>query len=174
MDNELPRVRWKDLSGQERYQVIALMRKGQVEIKQLCRSFGVSRQTLYRAAEAADKASIAALTRKPRGRKRQPASETQLKDLQTQKKKLEKELNQMSQRYEIAQTLLDLQRQAERGELLPGEKKTLRSPGRTNPQGFLAHRRRSPLASGDDGPDSGCQSGGSAQLADSSAEDTDG
>ncbi len=173
MENELPRVRWKDLSGQERYQVITLMRKGQVEIKELCRSFGVSRQTLYRAAEAADKASVTALTQKPRGRKRQPASETQLKDLQTQKKKLEKELNQMSQKYEIAQTLLDLQRQAERGELLPGEKKTFRSPGRTNSSGFLAHSRQSELASSNNIPGSGSQSGGVEQLADSSAEQTD-
>ena len=61
-------LKWQQLSGEERYRVIELLRKGEVEIKELCRTFGVSRQTLYRAAEAADQASVAALTPKRRGR----------------------------------------------------------------------------------------------------------
>ena len=60
MANEKPRVRWQDLNGEERYRVIELMRQGGVEIKELCRSFGVSRQTLYRAKEAADQADLRA------------------------------------------------------------------------------------------------------------------
>ena len=174
MDNERPRVRWQDLDGQERYQVIDLMRRGKVEIKQLCRSLGVSRQTLHRAAAAADKASIEVLTRKPGGRKRQPASETQLKELQTEKKKLEKQLHRMSQKYEIAQTLLDLQRQAERGERLPGEKKNLRSSGGSDPQVLFTRRRPTAMAPSDDGPGSLRQSGGSEPLADPSADAADG
>ena len=54
-------LRWQDLTGQERYQVIELMRRPEVNIQELCRTFGVSRQTLYRAAEQADKAAVSAL-----------------------------------------------------------------------------------------------------------------
>jgi transposase-like protein len=132
MDDEPKRMRWQDLDGAERYRIVELMRSGEVEIHQLCRTFGVSRQTLYRAAEAADSAAVAALTRKPRGRKPEPVTTKQLKELRQQKKQLERELHQMSQRYEVAQTLLDLQRQAQRKELPGPEKKTphrLRRPG---------------------------------------------
>jgi hypothetical protein len=99
------------------------MRKGEVEIKQLCRTFGVSRQTLYRALESADSASVEALTRKRRGRKPTPVAQKKLSELQSEKSRLEKELQRMSQKYEVAQALLDLQRKAERGQRLPGEKK---------------------------------------------------
>ena len=40
---------WKSLSGEERYRIVELARKGQVAISELCKTFGVSRQTLYRA-----------------------------------------------------------------------------------------------------------------------------
>ena len=112
-------------------------------IKELCRTFGVSRQTLYRAAEAADKAAITALTKKPRGRKPEPVTAKQLRELTQQKKQLEQDLHRMSQRYEGAQTLLDLQRQAQRGEPLLGEKKNLRpAPGR----GATGSGHRSPAS----------------------------
>ena len=125
MDSETtPKLKWQDLDGEQRYRAIELLRSGKVEIKGLCRTFGVSRQTLYRAAEAADKASVDALTPKPRGRKPQPKSRKQIQDLEQQARTLQKDLERMSQKYEIAQALLDLQRKAERGERLPGEKKT--------------------------------------------------
>lgn len=103
--------------------MVELMRKGEVEIKQLCRTFGVSRQTLYRALEAADRASVEVLTRKRRGRKPTPVTQKKLSELQAEKRRLQKELQRMSQKYEVAQALLDLQRKIERGERLPGEKK---------------------------------------------------
>ncbi len=170
MDNDQPRVRWQDLSGQERYQVIELMRRGKVEIKQLCESLGVSRQTLYRAMEAADQASIEALTRKRRGRKPQPASETQIKELQKDKKTLEKQLHRMSQKYEIAQTLLDLQRRAERGEVLPGEKKNLGRAEAAEPHSIFTRSLSAQMAEDADGSGSGHQSDGSEPLADTQAD----
>jgi transposase-like protein len=123
VDDEKKVAPWKDLSGEERYRVVELARKGEVEITELCRTFGVSRQTLYRALEAADRASVEALTPKRRGRKRPPASERKLAEVQSKQAELEKALTRMRQKYEVAQALLDLQRKAERGERLPGEKK---------------------------------------------------
>ena len=123
-------LRWQDLTGQERYQVIELMRRPEVNIQELCRTFGVSRQKLYRAAEQADKAAVSALEVKPRGRKPVAEPVRQAQELATRNKDLAKQLEKMTQRYEVAQTLLDLQRQLDRGEPLPGEKKTLRQPGR--------------------------------------------
>jgi transposase len=127
MGDEKP-LRWQDLSGEERYRVVELMRKGEVEIKQLCQTFGVSRQTLYRALEAADRAAVEALTRKRRGRKPIPVAQQQLAEIRAEKRRLEQALQRMSQKYEVAQALLDLQRKAERGERLPGEKKRRSQP----------------------------------------------
>jgi transposase-like protein len=157
-------LKWQQLSGQERYQVIELLRKGEVEVKELCQTFGVSRQTLYRAAEAADQASVAALTPKPRGRKPEPASGKQLRELQSEKKVLQKQLARMSQKYEIAQALLDLQRKAERGERLPGEKKTRRSSKRASPSGVGPIGTNRTMADSDDGQSFGSDGGGPGQL----------
>lgn len=158
-------LKWQQLSGQERYQVIELLRKGEVEVNQLCQTFGVSRQTLYRAAEATDQASVEALTPKPRGRKPLPASGKQLRELQNEKKTLQKQLTRMSQKYEIAQALLDLQRQAERGERLPGEKKTQRSGKGADPGGAGVAGTSRAMADSDDGPRPGSDGGGGGQLA---------
>jgi len=125
MVEDRKQLKWKDLNGQERYRVVELIRKQEVQIQDLCRTFGVSRQTLHRAVAAADQAAIDALKSKPRGRRPEPAPDKQVKDLTKENHRLEKDLHQMSQRYEVAKALLDLQRKAERGEPLPGEKKTL-------------------------------------------------
>lgn len=159
-----PKLRWQDLDGEQRYRAIELLRSGKVEVRQLCRTFGVSRQTLYRAAEAADRASVEALTPKRRGRKPQPRSQKQVQDLERQAKALQKDLERMSQKYEIAQALLDLQRQAERGQRLPGEKKTPRTgraarTGRPGPTGTSAT-----LAGGDDRPDAGSDASGAGPM----------
>ncbi len=72
MDEPVKPVTWKGLSGEERYRVVELARQDETSIRELCRTFGVSRQTLYRALEAADRASVEALTPKRRGRKARP------------------------------------------------------------------------------------------------------
>ena len=121
MDEPVKRARWKDLSGEERYRVVELARKGEVAISELCKSFGVSRQTLYRALEAADRASAEALEPKRRGRKPKPASEVRAGELEASNAGLHKELERWETKYEIARTLLDLERKLARGQPLPGE-----------------------------------------------------
>jgi transposase-like protein len=114
-------MKWQELNGEERYRVVELARKGEASVSELCRTFGVSRQTLYRAMEAADRAAMAALEPKRRGRKPRPEEVVKTEALENEKAELEKELARWRQKYEVAKTILDLQRQAERGEPLPGE-----------------------------------------------------
>ena len=118
---------WKALSGEERYRIVELARKGQVAISELCKTFGVSRQTLYRAMEAADRASAEALSPKKRGRKPKPASEVQRAELEESHAGLHKELDHWKMKYQVARTLLDLERKLDRGEPLPGEEGEKRS-----------------------------------------------
>jgi transposase len=123
-------MKWQELSGEQRYRVVELARQGEISIRELCQTFGVSRQTLYRAMEAADQASMTALEPKRRGRKPRPESEIQTEELENKKADLEKELARWRQKYEVAKTILELQRKAERGEPLPGEEGEKKKPER--------------------------------------------
>ena len=105
-------MKWQELSGEERYRVVELARKGETPIRELCRSFRVSRQTLYRAMEAADRAAAAALEPKRPGRKGRSASEVKTAQLEAEKADLEKERRRWQQKYEVAKAILDLQRRA--------------------------------------------------------------
>ena len=122
MDEPVKSVQWKELSGEERYRVVEMARKGEVAISELCKTFGVSRQTLYRAMEAADLASAEALEPKKRGRKPRPASEVRNTELEASNADLQKQLEHWKTKYQVARTMLDLERKLERGERLPGEK----------------------------------------------------
>ena len=122
MDEPVMTTPWKELNGQERYRIVELARKGQVAISELCKTFGVSRQTLYRAMEAADRASAEALEPKKRGRKPRPEIELQTSELKAGHAELQKELKHWKTKYQVARTLLDLERKLERGEALPGER----------------------------------------------------
>ena len=106
--------------------MIEQARKGEIPVTELCRTFGISRQTLYRAMEVADRAAQAALSPKPPGRKKKPASETRIdtlkKDLTTQ----EQETARWRQKYEVTWTLLELERKLAHGEPLPGEQRKKR------------------------------------------------
>ena len=122
-------LKWQELSGEERYRVVEMARKGQVPLSELCKTFGVSRQTLYRAMEAADRASAEALEPKKRGRKPRPANEVRSEELAASNAGLHKELEHWKTKYQVARTLLDLERKLDRGEPLPGEKgKKRRTP----------------------------------------------
>ena len=122
MDEPVRTLQWKALSGEERYRVVEMARKGEMPIGELCRTFGVSRQTLYRAMEAADRASAVALEPKRRGRKPKAASEVQKSELEASNAGLQKELEHWKTKYQVARTMLDLERKLDRGEPLPGEK----------------------------------------------------
>ena len=122
VDEPARTLKWKELSGEERYRVVEIARKGQVAISELCKTFGVSRQTLYRAMAAADRASTEALELKQRGRKPKPANEVRTTELEAGNAELRKELEHWKTKYQVARTMLDLERKLERGEPLPGEK----------------------------------------------------
>lgn len=115
-------MKWKELSGKERYQVVELARRGQTPITEICKKFGVSRQTLYQAMEKADQAGVMALERKERGRKGKTAQELELEQVQDEKTRLQKELQEWKTKFEIAKAFIDLQRNLDKGEPLPGEK----------------------------------------------------
>jgi len=114
-------MKWKELSGEERYRVVQMARKGEVPIKELCRTFGVSRQTLRAAMEKVDQAAMEALNPKTPGRKERPREQVELISVKKEKACLEKELALWKQKYEIAMTFVDLQRQALPVEPLPVE-----------------------------------------------------
>ena len=113
MDEPKRALRWKELSGQERYRVVMLARTGEVSVRELCTSFGVSRQTLYRAMEAADQAAMEALEPKKRGRKPPPVSDVETKELTASNATLKKELDHWKTKYEVAKTFIELERQLE-------------------------------------------------------------
>ena len=117
------RVRWQNLSGQERLQVIERARQGLVTQTELCRAFGMSRQVLHRALKTVEEAATEALEPKRPGRKKPPASETRIKELEQSVKQKERELSNLQQKCEVMQTLLELERKLDRGERLPGEEK---------------------------------------------------
>lgn len=121
VDGRVEAMRWQDLSGEERYRVVELARKGEISIRELCARFGVSRQTLYRAMEAVDRASMEALEPKRRGRKRRTEVEVRNEALEAERTRMAREMDRWRQKYEVAKTILDLQRRMERGEPLPGE-----------------------------------------------------
>ena len=115
-------AKWKDLSGEERYRVVEMVRKGEVSVKEICATFGVTRQALRRAVEKADRAAVEALEPKKRGRKPKTLEQSEVIDLAREKSSLETELEHWKKKYEVAKTFLELERKLERGEALPGEK----------------------------------------------------
>lgn len=139
-------MKWKDLSGEERYKVVEAARKGEMPITELCRTFGVSRQTLKIAMEKADRAAMDALMPKSPGRKSRSKEEAEVSAMRQEKDALERELGRWKQKYEIAMTFVDLQRKLLNGETLPGEEE--------NPPGKKKKRRlRNPKSSRMSGPD---------------------
>lgn len=134
MDESIRPLKWTQLSGQERYRVVMLARKGEMEVKQLCKTFGVSRQTLYRAMEAADQAAMEALEPKKPGRKPVSVSESRARELSSSNDQLQKELAHWQMKYEVAKTFIDLERQLDHETLgtNSGEKKRRKRRKRTS------------------------------------------
>ena len=135
----------------QKYEVVELARRQGLPIQELCSTFGVSRQTLYRAMEAADKAAIDALSPKPKGRPPVPVTQKEIQDLRKRNQELEQDLKRQKLKNEVAQALLDLQRKVERGQKLPGEKKPVRKHGRSSPTGSGPARGYGGMATDDDG-----------------------
>jgi transposase-like protein len=119
-------VQWQDLTGEQRWQVIEQARRGQIQITDLCRTFGITRQTLYRAMATADQAARQALTPSPPGRKKKPANEVQVQALKKELATRQQELDLWRQKYEVTKTLLSLERKLAQGKALPGEQRKKR------------------------------------------------
>lgn len=111
-------MKWTELSGEERYRVVEMARKGEVPLKEICATFGVSRQTLYRAMTKADEASAQALQPQRPGRKGKTEDEQEIVQLHGQVEQLQKELEQWKTKYEVAKAFLELERKYDRGEPL--------------------------------------------------------
>ncbi len=139
-------MRWKELDGRERWQVLELMRKGEVPLKEICERFGVSRQTLYRAMDRADGAARQALQPRTAGRK--APSEEEMAQAQSKERiaGLNKELDRWKTKYEAAQAFLELERMYDRGQLPATAGTTTESTGGKKGvgggKGRIAKRRR--------------------------------
>jgi transposase-like protein len=151
-------MKWKDLSGEERYRIVEMARKKEVPIKQLCRTFGVSRQTLNVAMEKVDRAAMEALEPKSPGRKGRSKEQIDITNLTGQKVSLEKDLDHWKQKYEIAMTFVDLHRKILNGQDLPGEEKG-RGKKRHSSNKTTKNDGRSRRAKGMDNSDDGVGDG---------------
>ena len=157
-------MKWKELSGEERYRVVQLARKGEVPIGELCKTFGVSRQTLTAAMEKVDRAAMAELEPKAPGRKGPSPAATAMTEAKKATVSLEKELAHWKTKYEIAMTFVELHRKVLDGEPLPGEepegeKKGKRRKGRKTAMEPGADRTGPRVAGGTDGRGPGGKSG---------------
>jgi transposase-like protein len=131
-------MKWKELSGQERYRVVQMVRQGKIPIKEICQSFGVSRQTLKTAMDKVEQAAMEALTPKSPGRKGKSKAQSEAEVIKLEKDSLQKELDRWKQKYEIAMTFLDIHKKLLNGQELSegpkhlGKKKKLK--GLRNPR----------------------------------------
>jgi len=131
-------------------------------VKQICETFGVSRQVLNRAMEKADRASVEALEPQKPGKKPKAPQAVEIQQLAAKKTGLEKELEHWKQKYEVARTFLELERKLERGQRLPGEQgpQEKKTPGKdrrtrkktgSTPTGPSGHRGEPGMEPNDDG-----------------------
>jgi len=142
-------MKWKDLSGQERYHVIQMAKEGKVSIKELCQSFGVSRQTLKTAMDKADRAAMEALTPKSPGRKCKSKEQAQAEAMKQQKEELQKELDLWKQKYEVAMTFVDIHKKLLNGESLSEDRMEPKGSGKKKKR----KRHRNPRSAKTTGPD---------------------
>ena len=133
---------WKELSGEERYRLVEMARKGHVPIKEICETFGLSRQTLHRAMSKADEAAVQALEPKAPGRKGKTPEEARVEELEATLREHHKALEQWKTKYQVALAFLELERKYDRGELdEPASQATPRK--KTRARTSRTRRRRS-------------------------------
>ena len=101
-------MKWNDLTGEERYRVVELARKGETPIREICEAFGVTRQTLTKAITAAEEAMKATLEPKKPGRKSKSEEALKIIELSKKQSSLEKDVEQWKTRYEVAQAYIDI------------------------------------------------------------------
>jgi len=146
-------MQWKEMTGEEKYRVVDMARKGEKPIKEICRTFGVSRQALSKAMEKVSRAAVDALEPKKPGKKARTEQDQEISILSRRHTSLEKELSHWKMRYEVAQAFIDLTRGDERRQRREGKKKKRRRPEKE----VLPSRSGLSLASVDDGESDGHQ-----------------
>jgi len=146
-------MQWKEMTGEEKYRVVEMARKGEKPIKEICRTFGVSRQALSKAMEKVSRAAVDALEPKKPGKKARTEQDQEISILSRRHTSLEKELSHWKMRYEVAQAFIDLTRGDERRQRREGKKKKRRRPEKE----VLPSRSGLSLASVDDGESDGHQ-----------------
>lgn len=156
---------WKDMSGEERYRVVELARSKEMSIAEICRTFGVSRQTLMRAMAAAEHAAREALEPKKPGRKQRSEEEKTITKLSKQKFSLEKEVTNWKTRYEVMKKFADIAReQLEEEKPVRRDQKKQRKKQRDSSGKIRARREGPVLADADGGRGAGDSTGQSAAM----------
>ena len=145
-------MKWKDMTGPERYRVVEMARKGERPLVEICRSFDVSRQVLNKAMEKASQAAIAALQPKSPGRKGPSEEELRIGELVKETTGLQKKVDHWKTRYEVAQAFIDLTREAEQKQQRGRKKKKKR---RRPSDGVPKSGPQNVVASLDDGQNAG-------------------
>jgi len=126
-------MKWKEMTGAERYRVVEMARKGERPLVEICRSFDVSRQALNKAMEKASQAAMEALEPRSPGRKGKSEEEMKIGELLKETTGLQKKVNHWKTRYEVAQAFIDLTREAEQKEERSLKKKKKRLKVWRNP-----------------------------------------
>ena len=107
-------MKWQEMTGEERYRVVEMARRGEKPITEICETFGVSRQALSKAMEKVAQAAWEALEPKKPGRKGKTEEQQKVEDLTKKRTSLEKQVTHWKTRYEVAQAFIDLAREEER------------------------------------------------------------
>ena len=118
-------MKWKDMTGQERYRVVEMARRGERPITEICRTFSVSRQALNRAMEKASQAAMQSLETKKPGRKGKSAEEQEITEITRKTAGLQKTVEHWKTRYEVAHAFIDLMRKTNH-DAVPSSKKKKR------------------------------------------------
>ena len=93
-----------------------MARKGEKPLKEICETFGVSRQALSKAMEKVSQAAMEALEPKKSGRKGRSEQEKKVAELSKRATSLEKDVKHWKTRFEVAQAFIELSREQERRE----------------------------------------------------------
>jgi transposase-like protein len=120
-------MKWKDMTGEERYRIVEMAQKGDLSQAEICRTFEVSRQTLHKAMIQVSQAAVKALEPQTPGRKGKSPEQVQIGELTQKTTGLEKEVNHWKTRYEVAQAFIDLSRESKQKETRRQKKKQRRS-----------------------------------------------
>ena len=148
-------MKWKDMTGQERYRVVEMARRGDRPITEICRTFAVSRQALNRAMEKASEAAMQSLAPKKSGRKGKSAEEQEITELTKKTTGLEKTVEHWKTRYEVAQAFIDLMRETDRDAGRSSRKKKRLKVTRVSEKEVSESGAETGLAGHDDSQDTG-------------------